>query len=134
MPAAPNIQSEAFLFGQFPREVGLYESPACERMNFVGATEAMMSENHMTTTFLSKSMDMQLRNFLDAEASIVISEPQCQYCYAGRFKLSLEYPVNADVDLAYIYSASKSNQNMAKLSSESLRRKLQRQQTSNCSQ
>ena len=63
-----------FYSDTFP-EVGLYESPACERMILVGATEAMMSENHMTTTFLSKSMDMQLRNFLDAEASIVISEP-----------------------------------------------------------
>ena len=84
MPAAPNIQSEAFLFGQFPREVGLYESPACERMIFVGATEVMMSGNRITTIFLSKSMDMQLRNFFDAEASIVISEPQCQYCYDAK--------------------------------------------------
>ena len=44
----------------------------------------------------------------------------------GRFKLSLEYPVQPGVDLAYIYSAAKSNRYMARTSSESLRKKLLR--------
>ena len=41
-----------------------------------------------------------------------------------RFKLLCEYPVHQDVDLAYLYSASKSNRKMAVAASESLRKKL----------
>ena len=44
----------------------------------------------------------------------------------GRFKLSLEYPLHPDVDLAYVYSDAKSNRYMGKINSESLRKKLQR--------
>ena len=66
---------------QIETEVGLYESPACERKFFVDATQTTMSDNHMTTLFLSKSMDIKPRNFYDAEASIVISELYCHYCY-----------------------------------------------------
>ena len=35
----------------------------------------------MTTSFLCRSMDTQLKNFLDAEANLVLSKNQCQYCY-----------------------------------------------------
>ena len=39
-------------------------------------------------------------------------------------KISLEYPIKENVNLAFLYSASKSNKNMARLSSEALRKKL----------
>ena len=46
--------------------------------------------------------------------------------HPNRFKLFCEYPVHEDVDLAYVCSAKKSNRNMAVAASESLRRKLLR--------
>ena len=51
---------------------------------FVGATEAQMSENLMTTSFLSRSMDTQLKNFLDAEANLVLSENNVNFVMIPR--------------------------------------------------
>ena len=87
--------------------MGIYESPACNKLIFVGATEAQISESLMTTPFLCRSMDTLLKNFLDADANLVLSENQCQYCYDTKGCVSC-----------------KSNRYMAKTSSESLRKKL----------
>ena len=45
----------------------------------------------------------------------------------GSIKLCLEYPIKKELDLAYLYSASKANSKMARMSSESLRKKLIRE-------
>jgi hypothetical protein len=39
-------------------------------------------------------------------------------------KISLEYPIKPEVDLAFLYSANKSNKSMARLSLQALRKKL----------
>ena len=38
--------------------------------------------------------------------------------------ISLEYPIKPEVDLAYLYSANKSNKSMARISSLNLQKKL----------
>ena len=131
-------------------------------MIFVGAIEAQLSEAMLTACHMTQSLDLQLKNFLDAEAAIVLNDNPCVYCFdrmgcvgckkmgnpasyeeleedkvireaiqinpdgnaPGRFKLSVDYPTKPGVDLAYIYSASRSNRHMAAASSESLRKKL----------
>ena len=45
----------------------------------------------------------------------------------GSIKLCLEYPIKQGLDLAYLYSASKTNARMARLSTESLQKKLIRE-------
>ena len=69
-----------FYSDTFP-EVGVYKSPALDKMIFVGATEAQLSEAMLTTCHMSQSLDLQLKNFLDAEAAIVLKDNPCTYCF-----------------------------------------------------
>jgi hypothetical protein len=139
-------------------EVGLYESAATRGYIFVGATEgSMKNSNFSTINYSCKTVDSQLRNFLEAENEIKVDDIVTSHkgvrvakkpithsvqemLEDARIKealvvtpgivdkskstISLEYPIKPEIDLAYLYSASKSNKSMARMSSLNLRKKL----------
>jgi hypothetical protein len=55
-----------FESNKFP-EVGIYESAATPGYIFVGASDDSMNSNFNTTNYSCRTVDTQLRNFLDAE-------------------------------------------------------------------
>ena len=64
----------------------------------------------------------------EMEQDIIIKDAIKQHKQLdGSIKLCLEYPIKQGLDLAYLYSASKTNARMARLSTESLRKKLIRE-------
>jgi hypothetical protein len=62
-------------------EVGLYESAATRGYIFVGATEgSMKNSNFSTINYSCKTVDSQLRNFLEAENEIKVDDIVCESC------------------------------------------------------
>ena len=61
-------------------EVGIYEAAATRGYIFVGASEESMNSNFNTINYSCRTMDSQLRNFLEAENQVKVDDIICEAC------------------------------------------------------
>jgi hypothetical protein len=61
-------------------ELGIYESEATDGYIFVGSSEDQMSNNFHSSNYLCRTVDTQLRDFLDAERQVKVEDIVCESC------------------------------------------------------